>query len=426
MLIIAVPQAHIERMNRASLGLGIVLSGLLVAWVARAVSGAGDSKIPAMLTFCIGLAFLGSWSNLSKGRLYGNWRTMIPVLFLAPVCALSLFAAGTPDTVWAELLVVLSILFAIHTRPLHSFGPLPTSLVIVGSVGMVVTLVYAWAGMDSLFAGTAEISARLFAGDSKNPNYVSFVAGLVILATSFILWRDQPRLTLPVVFVSSAMILALVVVIVAGTRSTFLGLFACLALALIGHIRHRVHFPRRSIRHLSSREMWGKMFALLIGIAAIVLIPSQLRDYVAGAGGGLLTTLETGFRAYILGEASGEVSAEIRRVLLEQALAHVNVVGHGYKALYVDFPILQAFFDLGLVGGLLFLAVAVLIPSISAFWLIAIRNRPAPVRFAGYVYIFFLPNLFLHGEPYDFLIWLPIVTFYALALRSVPVGFMEH
>jgi hypothetical protein len=421
-----IPYTRIERLNRASLGLAIILSGFPIAWVARAALGSVDSKIPILITFCTGLAFLVGWSNVAKLRFYGNWRTVAPVLFLALACALSLFGAETADTVWAELLVVLAVLFAIHTRPLHAFEPLPASLVIVGSLSLAVTFVYAWAGINPSFGGTEEIGARLFAGDSNNPNYVSFVAGLVILAANTILWRDQSIATVNVVLVISAMLLGMAAIILAGTRSAFVGLFACLAIFFGAYIRRRTRYTRRPIRRVSGRETHGKMLGLLIGLAAVVLIPSQIRHYVVSAGENLLTTFELGLQAYVYGHASGEISAETRRDLLEYTLANINISGHGYKALYVDFPILQAFFDLGLAGGLLFLVVAVLIPTVSAIWLVAMRNCAAPMRFVGYIYVFFLPNLFFHGEPYDYSIWLPIVTYYAVALRSATVSARWH
>lgn len=72
--------------------------------------------------------------------------------------------------------------------------------------------------------------------------------------------------------------------------------------------------------------------------------------------------------------------------------------GGGYKTFWVDSPLLQAFSDMGLFFGVLYLLVFLMVPMLSALFFL---NRRGYGAVFSLYYIASLPRLFLHGQPYD-------------------------
>ena len=70
--------------------------------------------------------------------------------------------------------------------------------------------------------------------------------------------------------------------------------------------------------------------------------------------------------------------------------------GRGYMYKYLDFPILQAFIDLGLVGGCVYAFVQILLPLRYLFR----KPRNSTEKFFQMCLIFGLIDLFFNGIPY--------------------------
>jgi len=148
------------------------------------------------------------------------------------------------------------------------------------------------------------------------------------------------------------------------------------------------------------------------------LISALIGNALVASTEGLVSGTVAGFDVYVAGGLREvDESAEARTMLRERAFSEFNMWGQGYDALYVDAPVLQAFFDLGLLGGLAFVLVTLVLPF--GWWILKVRSSGISVeqRFPFLVYLFFLPNLILHGRPYDFSVWLPVMLLFCVIAR---------
>lgn len=82
------------------------------------------------------------------------------------------------------------------------------------------------------------------------------------------------------------------------------------------------------------------------------------------------------------------------------------VFGKGFKSLYLDIPVLEAWIDFGLLGLLLFGGLYALFTYYS---LRAMRNNPNPMTtFLAYTFILFLVQAFTNGRPNEPWHWYPL------------------
>src|SRR5262249_17444566 len=131
----------------------------------------------------------------------------------------------------------------------------------------------------------ADVGARLFAGDSNNPNYIAFVSGLGLLATFAdknvllrglgIGWFAYALVGVPVLAVAF---------LLSGTRTALLGLVICAVSIAFG----RLFASRaRSGTNEGSRSRIWLLICGWLGIGAIVgawlwdIVAESLEDFVS-------------------------------------------------------------------------------------------------------------------------------------------------
>ena len=120
-----------------------------------------------------------------------------------------------------------------------------------------------------------------------------------------------------------------------------------------------------------------------------------------------------GLKTY-LGNERSDMSAGYRRSRIESipneywnnSTLIQFVFGRGYNTDWLDIPYLQAFWDLGLIGGIWFLYIQGIAPLKHVF------KRPSnpAVEFAQYYTIFRLVQNFSNGTPYGN--FLPVIMLY--------------
>lgn len=111
--------------------------------------------------------------------------------------------------------------------------------------------------------------------------------------------------------------------------------------------------------------------------------------------------------------ASGRV---LQRSYALELLYSNFLFGGGYKIFWVDFPLLQAFSDMGIFFGLFYVFVVLIVPLMFSKVLISSDGYS---RLVMIFYLACIPRLFLHGQPYDWQHLIYIVPVYAL----IPVAF---
>ena len=82
--------------------------------------------------------------------------------------------------------------------------------------------------------------------------------------------------------------------------------------------------------------------------------------------------------------------------------------GFGYKDKYLDFPVLQIFMDLGIVGSIPYYIIYIIYPILKI-----IRKRE--YTFLDYIFIMNLLNFISVGQPYDFIKLVPVVIWYSFS-----------
>lgn len=400
--------------SRQSIGIGLVLAGLPLAWVARAsVDRPADLLFSAALYVC-GVALLISPSRWSHLKLHCNaWTVLTPLFALLPLLALAVLLDPDPIAVVSVALVICFHLLLCLTDS-NAIATADVGLCIVATLASAATALYI--GSTGTFENLLAATGRIYAGDSQNPNITGFIAALQFAASCVILFERRPSPWKKKLLYGN-LVFAMAMLLFAGTRSAILGLSAA---ALAMTLRHRP-----SIRSLFSsnsilRLVRGTTAALLLlSTAILVLGHTDFGESFEQQIAEVPKAVVLGWRSLVLGEDTGEVSAELRHEKFEYAITHLSIAGSGYKSLYVDSPVLQSFLDLGLVGGGAFLLVALVFPTLGAFRVLRHRDAPPHVLAAALTFIVLGPNFFLHGQPYDFQVWLPVVFAYRLTPTTV-------
>jgi len=386
------------------LGFSLIIAGLPIAWVLREMLHVSSGNVFSYFFMTIGVVLFIRWFSILKLRLYGPATSLLlPGIFLGLSLLLSTLSGSIDD--WMYLIFLLVVLFSFYTIPLADLKFLPHAMMVVSFMASVLTL-------SQVFTGNVDlIGQRLFAGDSNSPNQLAFVGGITLVTGIFLLNKYKGFKLIAFILINFSIFMGLAIVLLSGTRSVVLGLGLCAS----GYIFLKI-FADKDMRLNKSTLM--KVVRLSLGLMIIFLLILFLipGDVLSKYTGGFFDYFQRGFEAYFYG-IMGEESADIRHSLLLYAYSHLTFWGEGFKSLYVDFPLLQAFYDLGLLGGLLFLGVTVIVPVLVSGMILLSKNMNTSATYGALIYFLFLPNLFLHGQPYDYPIWLPIILFYGLTMR---------
>lgn len=396
--------------RKHAIGFALTLVGLPIVWVLRGMFGiSGDGAAFSYVFMAAAVALLVRWTSLLRLRLYGPSTPLLwPIGFIVPSLLLGASAGAIED--WMYLAFLLVVILGFYTVPMRAWRDLPYMLLMVSFVACGLTL------FDAMIGGVDLSGQRLYAGDSGSPNQLSFVGGIAVVTALYLLKSRWALRGFKFYYVMASLPIGLIVILLSGTRSTIVGL----ALSALGYSVYWVFSVgqgegSKSIKRRSLLTLPRLLIGLTIGyLLSVFLLPENV---LLGYLDTLIDFLQRGYQAYFYGQAVEE-SAEIRHRLLLYAFSHLTVGGEGFKALYVDFPLLQAFYDLGIIGGSLFLFVSVAVPAAFFKTILFSKKKYTIDLYGALIYLLFFPNLFVHGQPYDFSIWLPIILFYGVTIRS--------
>lgn len=156
--------------------------------------------------------------------------------------------------------------------------------------------------------------------------------------------------------------------------------------------------PQRKIKYISFIKIAIVLLSCIFIIFYLVTKTAFFEDLV-NLWQSFLNALET----LLFGgnDASAGVRFGIRKELsheIRQFSFIEFLFGKGYMYKYLDFPLLQAFVDLGLIGGLIFCYFNVIYPFYTIF-----KQRPPLTgynEFINYLLIMGIADLFYYGIPY--------------------------
>lgn len=199
------------------------------------------------------------------------------------------------------------------------------------------------------------------------------------------------------------MLSSLCVIVLSARRSIFI------ALAIVTILRFIHNFDAKRV------DLWKVLKRLLIVFLSLFVIIVLLRtnNTVSKALDRAWNSIVNGIRTYV-GIDYSDRSAGYRRARIESIPnEYMNkssfsqiVFGRGYNTDWLDVPFLQAFWDMGLLGGIWYFIIQGIIPIFHVFR----KPNNAAVEFAQYCVVLRIIQNFSNGTPYG--TFLPLILLY--------------
>jgi hypothetical protein len=410
---------------RVSLGLATIMCGQPIGWGIRGQFFGGDSPVLPGLVVVIGFLLMVQPAWIVRGRLYAAPSAVaVPgLLMLLPLTALSLLAPPAilaPTASYAVLMVAVLLPLAMTGEA--RFDRLPEAVLIVGSASSAVPLA------QLAIAGAAKTFFRLAINGNDNTLITGSIGGMTVIA-GIVVGLGRFGGVRWGFGAAAGAVIGLVAMLLTNTRSA-LGMLVVCTLLFFGFIRKRLAVVAGAPAHQGSAFI--SIFvagALLAPLAATaVLGPTLLKTVVQRSWDRLLgafALVDTG------GTTTVDVSTSIRTELLRQVWDGLRPAGTGYMAqavasgdpnLYPHLSYAQAFYDLGFVGGAVYLIVALVIPLALIVRRLADGAMTRTAALVILLFVYSQGDQLAHGTPYSWPTQLTIVIVFAiLGRRTAPV-----
>lgn len=389
----------------------------------------GESRVAVGIVLCICGVSLGGLLKLALG-VNISWLSTVIIL----ISTLALVSFGRLETFRFLPAAVLSLfLYSIYTICLAVFGNAPLS---GSNISVFYQLVYflqillLWGaqtrcsaerfsaaafwimGLGSVFAlilistkgfdvGYGVLLSRTEDTSAVSRATTGFIAFYAICSALIY----QPRRSAHQIFRAAFLLAGLMVLVMSSRRSTLIAA----AVAVILHVKNHALLTRIDGRKLLQRMLFAAV------VIAVILVLLHTNATVGKALERAVEAMENGIKTY-LGIEKSDMAASYRRATLEtipnEYLNHSTfrqfVFGRGYNVDWMDIPFMQAFWDMGLLGGIWFLFNQGLVPVRYVLR----RPRNPAIEFAQYYTIFRIIQNFANGTPYGTAF--PLILLYTL------------
>jgi hypothetical protein len=421
---------------RVGIGVGIISVGVPVAWIARDLLRGGKSPVFTALLLLFGIALMADYAALRRGILRASRAELGFVLApILVITALAFLIVQSSHGAAAEYdkrqvlddAVLAAMVFAGMSSPVSMYRISHRGVAAVGVVAGAAALLYAVTSIGSLveFAASGRFGGIGNGNESSAPLVVGKIAVLT-LAAAWIWFREENKQKyLPAFALLGACVFAIPMLILSHSRTNMIGAGFVLILAGGVTLIRRVLYPqqkRRRKRGVTRVDIVLFVFAVAVIAALWHEVGETLGSYAGSAviflKKGTLSLFSGGNSASALGSvAAFDASASDRRTFLAHALDTFQLTGHGFKAVFLDDPVLGAFCDLGLLLGAAYVLVVVLVPLKICLDLSLRAVLPAFIKYSMVAYLLQLPLLFLSNTPYTSLNWQFVILFYVIAGR---------
>lgn len=410
---------------REAMGLALIICGQPIGWSIRGqlLPGSENPIFPAGVIL-LGLALMANPAWIVRRDLQCSPAMLaIPMFGLfVPYAALAALAPAPivlTTMAYAIVLVVLTLVVAM--TPSERLAALPAAVLLVGTISSVLPLIELAAG------GPAKGFFRLTVSGNENPLIIGNIGGITVLAGMVVGLGPAGGSAKVGLAAGLGTAIGLLAMLLSNTRSAALMIVVC-ALVFLTLVRPRLARPAaraRSPRTLAYVAVLAASVAAAPTIAIALLGPELFWDL---AKVGLLRF--AGALALVAPDAgSVDLSTSIRTQLLREVWDNMTIGGEGYMAqalrsgdpaLYPHLSYIQAFYDLGLVGGLSFLLIILVLPAalaVAALW----HGRLSPTNaFVLLLLLFSQGDHLSHGTPYSWTSSIPALLMYTLVARGVP------
>ncbi len=413
---------------RAALGIALILVGQPIAWFVRGQFFQSESPVFPAIPVLIGLALIFSRVIERPIRLQVHPAVVAAYAFLWPfaVSAMSLVEPLLLLTDWTYGLVVVAAMVGLSFVPRKELKSLPIAILLVGSVSCALPL------YEFATGSLIETALRLALQGNANTLIVGMVGGLTMLTALLVLLGSRQRSLALGLLTSVAFITGLGCVVLSNTRSVILAIIYCIPLILF------VLTPAIRVQRQAwpSRPTQAGMAVFLLMLAgAAVMAPLAAR--IALGEEGTDKFVETAifrfegsvglFQSFRYSFVDVSTQGRIDRIM--ETFDGVTIFGEGISAqirankdgielaVYPHFNYLQAVYDLGIAGGLLFAILHLVVPV----WLILQRLREETLDWASsfsiLYYAFGHIDHLTHGTPYSWLTMMPTALLFVLLPR---------
>ena len=350
------------------------------------------------------LLTLINYKNLVRLKLYSKIPIYINVLLITLYTIFLLNLMYSPSNS-SSIYVFITILiyFALLTREEKDFSIFYKYILIISSVVTVLTLLTTPLDLNYW----AYDGGRLYVGDTHNPNLSAFTALINILVIVFYLLQKDIKLKLYIK----------ISFLVVSLGSLYIYFLSFSKSAIVGLVFSLIYlFPRRLLKN---KKFLINIVILVVSVFLILIFLPAIGEEISNK----FMVLNSAYDAYFYGKTSNLAadSAAIRHQTLSNVLPILKDInlftGNSIFTTRADFPLLQVFTDLGFFAGFINLFLMLIFPLILIIKQ-DMRNKilsndlEKSKYFAVLLYLFNLPNLFLHGTPYEYSMWLPILILY--------------
>jgi hypothetical protein len=407
--------------NRCALGLSLIICGQPIAWTLRGILTSGENPVFPAAAVLLGVGLMLEWRWISNWQLHTDLRFVLTplCLFLLPV---SFIALGNPvelGVLGAYIFFLAGVVIVIALHETDDFAALPHFILASGFVSTVMPLV------QLLVTGASKNFFRLTIVGNDNSILVADIAGLTALAALVILVQGRRNSMVFGLFIAMIFAVSLGVVVLTNTRSVMIFLvldILFLVVVAISGLLARPGQPSGGRRHagfvaglLASAAAFPAAAILLLGADLAKSFVSRSWERVDGA-----------LAAAMGDQLSADASTTLRSDLVFYSWDRLTLLGHGMMAQQVDqgqgmYPhlsYLQAFYDFGLIGGLMYFFVILAVPATIMLRRLAMGNVAPTELLIMLMFILAQGDHLTHAPPYAWTSLVPPLLVLLLLSRT--------
>lgn len=379
-----------RRFSVAAIGLPLVYLSFLFVWP---FTGTSASFFPIASALGLGLLLVWRQESACHQRIStGSLLLLTPlVLYFVTAATCAAYAADTKNLLW--LLFGVLWLCTLLGRKVDA----EDYLAAFQAMCFCALALYMYSNIDSILA-TATGRVRSSFGNE------AYTLSAYALATSIVVGMytavHAPRQRIVAATLSA---MGLFCVVSTGTRSIYIGLLLAFSVIFVAGL------ARKDTRQIAMRSLLAGgvvTSALFVGVPQMRAKVAAIYEMSVRGSSVILSGAEDTY------EASALARFENRDLGWRNFSENV-LLGAGYKYDWLDFPLLQAFQDLGIVFGVVFGLAFIIIPAVLSVQLY--RSGIHSYAIIALCYILNAPRLFFHGQPYDWINFVFVVPVYAAA-----------
>lgn len=372
---------------RHKLSLAFFISGLPILFIVREFIPYDKVLVTNILGASL-LLLLPNYKNLFSFKLYSNSFLVffnLNVIFIL-FFIISFYKYGLNEQ---SINIAISIFFIIALLSVNNneLNLLHLYVLFISSLCSLLTLYFVPTGLDYW----ALNGGRLYVGDTKNPSITSWSSMVNVFSIYFTFIYHKISLITKILLIIICTI-SLFLYFMAFSKSSIIGIFLILLFFSYKYL-NKINLNKKFI------ALFFATVGLLMGFSNYLLLKSKL----------IFNTFES-----LLFGKKEVMSAYVRYENFQKSFGLFdfnNLFGFGISTFRMDSPILQASLDFGIFIGFFLLFISIIFPLIILFT-VNLNKLRKESKFIIVIFLFFLPNFFFHGTPYDWMIWLPLLLFY--------------